>query len=89
MFSVEGDAREFLTFNICLFSMMQPTFSTVASRYFLSFVLVGLLLLATTTSKQKWIVEAQQMLGGRVSWIACVVIMVFSHLARRSFKRRT
>lgn len=65
----------------------KASFSTVLSRYALAFTLVSLLLLGSTKSRNKWVVEAQQALGGRVAWVVLVVIMVFSHLTRRSFKR--
>lgn len=74
--------------SIYLSSMMQPTIASIASRYVLALVLVGFLLIGASTSKKEWVVEAQQLLGGRVTWIACFVIMMFSHIAQRSFRKR-
>lgn len=66
----------------------KPTFGAVASRYGLSFLLVAILVVGSTKSKNHYIVEAQKVLGGRVTWIACFVILVFSHFARRSIRRK-
>ncbi|KAG0568550.1 hypothetical protein M758_6G024900 [Ceratodon purpureus] len=66
----------------------KPTVATVLSRYALAFVLVSLLLISSSRSKNEWVVQAQQLLGGRATWIACFVIMIFSHLARRSLRRK-